>query len=112
VKIAQSGGLTGAASVAAIARAAHIDLYGGTMLEGAIGTMASAQLFSTFGEMRWGTELFGPLLLTEDILIEPLRYENFALHLPQGPGLGIALDWERIERLRRDSKRGAFVAMH
>lgn len=112
VKIAQSGGLTGAASVAAIARAAHIDLYGGTMLEGAIGTMASAQLFSTFGEMRWGTELFGPLLLTEDILIEPLRYENFSLHLPQGPGLGIALDWERIERLRRDSKRGAFVAMH
>jgi muconate cycloisomerase len=101
LKIAQSGGLLGAASVASIAGAANIELYGGTMLEGAIGTIASAQLFSTLGPMKWGTELFGPLLLTEQILTEPLRYEDFALHLPQGPGLGITLDWERIERLRR-----------
>lgn len=101
VKIAQSGGLQGAANVAAIAQAAGIELYGGTMLEGAIGTMASAQLFSTFGPMKWGTELFGPLLLTEEILTEPLRYEDFQLHLPDKPGLGITLDWDRIERLRR-----------
>jgi muconate cycloisomerase len=26
-------------------------------------------------------------------------------------GLGVTLDWERIGRLRRDSKRGASVAM-
>ncbi|SIN98780.1 muconate/chloromuconate family cycloisomerase [Paraburkholderia phenazinium] len=111
VKIAQSGGLTGAAHVAAIAAAADIDLYGGTMLEGAVGTIASAQLFSTFGELKWGTELFGPLLLTEEILTEPLRYENFSLQLPEGPGLGIVLDWSKIERLRRDTSRGASVAM-
>lgn len=101
VKIAQSGGLLGAARVAAIASAAHIDLYGGTMLEGPIGTIASAQLFSTFDSLGWGTELFGPLLLTEEILVEPLRYHDFALHLPTGPGLGISPDWARIERLRR-----------
>ena len=111
VKIAQSGGLTGAAHVAAIAAAADIDLYGGTMLEGAVGTIASAQLFSTFGELKWGTELFGPLLLTEEILTEPLRYENFSLQLPEGPGLGIVLDWSKIERLRRDTSRGVSVAM-
>ena len=109
VKINQSGGLTGAASVAAIALAAGVDLYGGTMLEGAVGTIASAQLFSTFRELKWGTELFGPLLLTEEILVEPLRYENFSLKMPQGPGLGIQLDLDKIERLRRDSKQGASV---
>jgi muconate cycloisomerase len=112
VKIAQAGGLTGAASLAAIAFAANVDLYGGTMLEGAVGTVASAQLFSTFTELKWGTELFGPLLLTEEILTEPLRYQDFALHLPQGPGLGITLDWERIGRLRRDTTRGASVAVN
>ncbi|WP_053572806.1 muconate/chloromuconate family cycloisomerase [Caballeronia cordobensis] len=112
VKIAQSGGLLGAASVAAIAQAADIDLYGGTMLEGAIGTIASAHLFSTFGELKWGTELFGPLLLTEDILTEPLRYENFALYLPHGPGLGVTLDWDRIDRMRRNRTRGASIAMN
>jgi muconate cycloisomerase len=109
IKIAQSGGLTGAASVASIAQAAGIELYGGTMLEGAVGTIASAQLFSTFDALQWGTELFGPLLLTQEILTEPLRYENFALHLPQGPGLGITLNWDLIDRLRRDSRRGATV---
>jgi muconate cycloisomerase len=105
LKIAQSAGLTGAAKVAAIAQSAGIDLYGGTMLEGAVGTMASAQLFSTMGELKWGTELFGPLLLTEEILQEPLRYEGFALHLPDTPGLGIALDWARVERLSRHGIR-------
>ncbi|MFP3276571.1 MAG: muconate/chloromuconate family cycloisomerase, partial [Paraburkholderia sp.] len=109
VKIAQSGGLAGAAHVAAIATAANIDLYGGTMLEGAVGTIASAQLFSTFSELKWGTELFGPLLLTEEILAEPLRYENFSLELPQGPGLGIALDWSKIDRLRRDTHKGTSI---
>ncbi|RFU45958.1 muconate/chloromuconate family cycloisomerase [Paraburkholderia sp. DHOC27] len=109
IKIAQSGGLSPAASVASIAQAAGIELYGGTMLEGAIGTVASAQLFSTFASLQWGTELFGPLLLTEDILTEPLRYENFALQLPHGPGLGITLNWEMIDRLRRDTRRGATV---
>ena len=104
VKINQSGGLRGAQQVAAIAEAAHIGLYGGTMLEGAIGTMASAQLFSTFTTLDWGTELFGPLLLTEEILTAPLAYHDFALSLPDGPGLGIALDEDRVNFLRRDKK--------
>lgn len=101
VKINQSGGLRGAARVAGIAEAANIALYGGTMLEGAVGTMASAQLFSTFGELAWATELFGPLLLTEEILQEPLQYRDFALQLPTTPGLGLVLDTDKLKRLRR-----------
>ena len=101
VKINQSGGLRGAAQVAAIAEAANIALYGGTMLEGAVGTMASAQLFSTFHDLAWSTELFGPLLLTEEILQEPLQYRDFALQLPTSPGLGLTLDTDKLKRLRR-----------
>lgn len=103
VKIAQSGGLHPASEVAAIANAAGIGLYGGTMLEGGVGTVASAHLFSTFTELAWGTELFGPLLLTEEILATPLVYADFELAVPQDPGLGIALDEDKIARLRRDS---------
>ena len=84
VKIAQSGGLYQAGRVAAIADAASIGLYGGTMLEGAIGTIASAHLFSTFPRLAWGTELFGPLLLTEQLLTEPLQYQDFELAVPTG----------------------------
>lgn len=105
IKTEQSGGLQAAQQVAAIADAAQIALYGGTMLEGAVGSIASAHVFSTFRELRWGTELFGPLLITEEILTQPLIYQNFHLELPTGPGLGITLDEDRVQFFRRDRNR-------
>src|SRR5690606_4689888 len=101
IKIEQNGGLFAAQRVAAIADAAGIELYGGTMLEGAVSTIAAAHLFAGFNRLQWGTELFGPLLITEEILTEPLDYSDFALTVPTGPGLGIALDEERVERFTR-----------
>jgi muconate cycloisomerase len=102
VKIAQSGGLSAAKRVQAIAEAAGVALYGGTMLEAGIGTMASAHVFATFPKLPFGTELFGPLLLSEEILSEPPDYRNFELAVPNAPGLGIALDEDRVDFFRRD----------
>ncbi len=101
VKVAQSGGLIEGCEVGKIANLAGIDLYGGTMLEGPVGTIASAHVFSTFSNLAYGTELFGPLLLTEQILKTPLQYENFELKIPTGHGLGIELDEDKIDNLRR-----------
>jgi len=42
------------------------------------------------------------LLLTEEILTEPLDYSEFSLKVPTGAGLGIALDESRLNRFRRD----------
>lgn len=100
VKIAQSGGLIEGTEVGNIAKLAGIDLYGGTMLEGPVGTIASAHTFSTFENLAYGTELFGPLLLTEEILKTPLQYENFELVIPTTPGLGIQLDENKLDQLR------------
>ncbi|WP_052201841.1 muconate/chloromuconate family cycloisomerase [Ensifer sp. ZNC0028] len=105
VKIEQSGGLFNAQRVAVIADAAGIELYGGTMLEGGVGTVASAHVFSTFAKLQWGTELFGPLLLTEEILATPLDYSDFELTVPDGPGLGIDLDEDRLKFFARDGLR-------
>ncbi len=100
VKIAQSGGLLESCEVGKLAKLAGIDLYGGTMLEGPVGTMAAAHVFSTFENLAYGTELFGPLLLTEEILKQPLQYKNFELTIPSAPGLGIELDENKIDNLR------------
>lgn len=105
VKLEQSGGAFNALRVAAIADAAGIGLYGGTMLEGAVGTVISAHTFSTFANLQWGTELFGPLLLTEEILTEPLDYSDFELTVPAGPGLGLSLDEDRVAFFARDGLR-------
>jgi muconate cycloisomerase len=105
VKIQQSGGLYAAAQVGAIADAAGIGLYGGTMLEAGVATAASAHLFATFPKLSFGCELFGPLLLTEEILTEPLAYADFSLKVPDGPGLGVTLDEDRVAFFRRDARQ-------
>jgi muconate cycloisomerase len=102
VKIAQSGGLLPAYHVAAIAEAAGVGLYGGTMLEAGVGTAASAHLCASMPSLAWGTELFGSLLVKEDILAEPLAYSDFEIAVPTGPGLGIALDEDKVDFYRRD----------
>ena len=105
VKVAQSGGLKRAAEVVAIGQAAGLGLYGGTMLETGLGTAAALQLFATVERLDWGTELFGPLLLTEDILARPVGYSDFCVEVPDGPGIGTAPDPDRIAFFRRDGGR-------
>ena len=83
LKIAKNGGPRAVLRSAAIAEAAGIGLYGGTMLEGGIGTLAAAHAFVTLDRLAWHSELFGPLLLTEDILLESPRYQDFHLHVPR-----------------------------
>jgi len=101
LKIAKSGGPCGALELAHVARAAGIGLYGGTMLEGTIGTAAALHAWATLDSLAWGSEMFGPLLLSDDIVSEPLRYHQFGVDLPQGPGLGISLDEDKLNHYRR-----------
>jgi muconate cycloisomerase len=110
VKIAQSGGLKRAAEVVAIGQAAGLGLYGGTMLETGLSTAAALQLFATVERLDWGTELFGPLLLTADILAQPIIYRDFHVEVPQGPGIGAELDPDKIEFYRRDRIRSVAAA--
>lgn len=112
VKIAQSGGLKPASEVCAIARAAGLGIYGGTMLESGVGTAAALQLFATVPELRWGTELFGPLLFTDEILATPLVYSDFNVEVPLGHGNAVDLDDDKVAFYRRDgAKRGRMRAV-
>ena len=101
LKIAKNGGPRAVLRTAQIAEAAGIALYGGTMLEGSVGTLASAHAFLTLRQLTWGTELFGPLLLTEEIVCEPPQYRDFQLHVPTTPGLGLTLDEAQLKRFAR-----------
>lgn len=102
LKIAKAGGIHGVLRTAAVGDAAGIALYGGTMLEGSVGTIAAAHAFCTLPQLAWGTELFGPLLLKDDVVTQRPEYREFRLHLPQGPGLGLELDEDKLAFYRRD----------
>ena len=105
VKVAQSGGLKRGSEVIAIGQAAGFGLYGGTMLETGLGTAAALQLFATVETLQWGTEFFGPLLLTDEILANPIVYRDFSVEIPRGPGIGATLDPDKISFFRRDGGR-------
>lgn len=95
LKIAKAGGPASVLKLAHVAQAAGISLYGGTMLEGTIGTVASLHAWSTLS-LPWGTEMFGPLLLKDDIVCVPLSFANGHVALPQTPGLGVELDEDKL----------------
>ncbi|HEY8607750.1 MAG TPA: muconate/chloromuconate family cycloisomerase [Noviherbaspirillum sp.] len=102
LKIAKSGGPLGVLRTAAVADAAGIGCYGGTLLEGTIGSIASAHAFAACKRLEWGTELFGPLLLKDDVVVRRATVTDFALALPAGPGLGVEIDEDKLAHYSRD----------
>jgi muconate cycloisomerase len=101
LKLVKHGGLLATRDVAAIAEAAGIGLYGGCLLESSIGAAAHLQLFAGLRELAWGCEHFGPQILVDDLVEEPLRFADFQIHLPAGSGLGVTLDQEKLRRYAR-----------
>jgi len=101
LKVAKHGGLLRTREVAAVAEAADIGWYGGTMLETSVGSAASAHVFSTLGQQHFGCELFGPQLLVDDIVSTRMEIKDFELQLPDGPGFGIEVDLRQLERFDR-----------
>lgn len=101
IKVIKHGGLLRNAQVAQIANAAGIGIFGGTMIEGCIGTSACAQLYATLPELQWDCQLFGPQLLTDDVAHGGLLYEDHALVVPQGPGFGAQLDRDKLAFYQR-----------
>ncbi len=101
LKLVKHGGLLGLKRVAAVAEAGGIGLYGGCLLESSVGAAAHLQAFATLRELAWSCEHFGPQILTGEFVTEPLRFEDFHVHLPQGPGIGVTLDKAALRRYSR-----------
>jgi L-alanine-DL-glutamate epimerase-like enolase superfamily enzyme len=47
-----------------------------------------------------------PMGTTIDIIREDLQPTPGFIKVPDGPGLGVTLDWDRIDALRTDGRRG------
>lgn len=105
LKIAKHGGLQRTKQVASIAHAAGLGWYGGTMLETSLGSAASLSVFNSLPGEHHGCELFGPRLLVDDIVQQPLVYRDFEVMLPSGDspivGFGIEVDENKIKRFDR-----------
>jgi L-alanine-DL-glutamate epimerase-like enolase superfamily enzyme len=73
-----------------------------------LAAVAEAQLAVTAGNLCPPHEIgsMQPMGINADIVTADLQPRNGELRLPLGPGLGVALDWNRIQEYRvRDVPR-------
>ena len=92
IKIVKVGGLHNARKIVAIAEAAGIPCLIGSMIEFGIGTAAGLHFAAAMRNLRYSSELVGPLLLDHDIVQgAPFSLEKTpgSMNVPDGPGLGV-----------------------
>lgn len=67
-----------------------------------ISMAATLSLYGAFG-LNKPAALNGPQFLTADVLKKPLRIENGMAYIPEGPGLGIEVDEDKVIELMKKS---------
>jgi muconate cycloisomerase len=94
-----SGGIDRARQVLAIAQAGGLDVYMGGTVELSIISAASTHVAAASKAVTIPSGINGPLLYLDDVVENPLQYEGGKVLLPEGPGLGMRLSREALERL-------------
>jgi muconate cycloisomerase len=102
IYINNPGGIINAKKMAIVAEPAGIGCYVGGALEGAIASRACLHFAASTPNVTWGCEMGGQFLLEEDLSLEPIAFEEGALVVPNGPGLGGALDPDKLEHYKID----------
>ncbi len=103
LKIMKSGGARRALQVAAIARAAGIDVYGGCMFETGVAHTMGTHLMAAVPNLTLGCEFYmSNYYISEDILTEPFTVTAGDVIVPDRPGLGIAVNRDVLARYSVD----------
>lgn len=100
-KLTKVGGICHSHEIYSVARAHRIKSYVGCMIETSVGTAAYLQFASSLPELNYGCELFGPLRLKDDLVTNKISYGRGTVNVPDGVGLGITADENKLERLSR-----------
>ncbi len=99
VCLSGTGGFTTGLHIAEIARAAGISCLVGTTQELSIGVAAQAMFGSVLENLDYPGDPTGGLLYESDVVVERVRYEKGYLIVPDGPGLGMELDDEKLAEI-------------
>jgi L-alanine-DL-glutamate epimerase-like enolase superfamily enzyme len=99
IKPSRCGGLASARRQIELALDAGLFFLGSGLTDPDIALAASLALFSSYGLTR-PAALNGPQFLPDNILTQPLSVQGDQAEAPAGPGLGVEVDEEKMQRLR------------
>ncbi len=106
VKIMKSGGLARSQTVVRMAAANGLMAYGGDMFEAGLAHLAGTHMIAATPEITLGCEFYqAKYFLKEDILETPFQIHDGQVIVPDGPGLGISPDIDKLDHfsIRRSS---------
>jgi L-alanine-DL-glutamate epimerase-like enolase superfamily enzyme len=95
--VARSGGFTESLRIAALASAFGVDIAPHGVGSG-VSLAAALQLCAAVPNLRTYEYNRLPNALREQLLIDPPRFDNGELVVPTGPGLGVELDADVVDR--------------
>lgn len=107
VKVTKHG-LDGAALIIGMLESAGIACVLGHVFEMGLAGVAEAHLAAVARNLVLPCEIgsLRPMGTTIDIIREDLQPTPGFVRVPDGPGLGVTLDWDKIDALRTDGRRG------
>ena len=94
------GGLTGARRLLEMARVMNIPCMFHDDLEMSVSLAAATQIITAYRNViTHKCELSGyPEWMGDDVTTESVRFEKGYVHVPEGPGLGVELDEDKVEK--------------
>lgn len=99
VKIMKSGSMARGQAVANMAAAHGLGAYGGDMFEAGLAHLAGAHMIAATRAIDLGCEFYqARYYLAEDILETPFPCDGGRVQVPDGPGLGIRPDVDKLNR--------------
>ncbi len=100
-KLVKFGGFLKTRQAYFMARAAGLSAYIGCMIETSLGTAAYLQFAATLPELTFGCELWGPQMITGDIVENSLLPVDGQVYIPDGPGLGVTVNDDKVREYLR-----------
>ena len=104
--VARAGGISETRDIATLAQAHHVGYAPHVGWSGAVCVAASLQLAAAMPAFRTFECMFVGNPLRDALSTEPVgaptQLVDGRLPVPQGPGLGIEIDWDRVESMRID----------
>ncbi|MFH1568585.1 MAG: enolase C-terminal domain-like protein, partial [Gemmatimonadota bacterium] len=102
------GTMAGFAGAAYLAQVAGLPVWRGSGLDLGILDASYAHVCAAVPACTLGSDIVGNFLREDDLILAPLEYADGHVRVPSGPGLGVELDIEALERYTvRDPQSGA-----
>jgi muconate cycloisomerase len=102
IKVPKCGGIYRSQKIAAICARADIPCFLGGCIETTPGTAAQAHFYGSTQNIISAAEMEGPWCYVDDVVKDPMDIKDGMVKIPDGPGLGVIIDEDRVARYRID----------